>query len=102
MQYRPQRRPTDLRAVLIAESGEYAVTLRNVAPEGIKLSGVGGYVHPDAEVTLELMDRSLPGHVSWVDGDVIGVRLTAPLSKDLAASIARTVSTGGRLPKPRW
>ncbi len=102
MKYRPQRRPTDARAVLIAESGEYFVTLRNVAPEGINLSGVGGYVHPEAEVTLEIQNRRLQGQVSWVDGDVIGLRLASPMSKDLTASIARGVSHGGRPQKARW
>lgn len=102
MKYRPQRRPADCRAVLIAESGEYFVTLRNVAPEGINLTGVDGYVHPEAEVTVKILNRNLRGQVSWVDGDVIGVRFATPLSKDMAASIARGISPGRQPAKARW
>ena len=87
---------------MIAESGEYFVTLRDVGPEGVKLTGVNGFVFPEADVTLKILNQNLPGQVSWVDGDVIGVRLAAPMSKKMTANIARGISSARQPATARW
>ena len=89
MQYRAQRRPTDNKARLVAESGEYPVTVRNVSREGVRVGGVAGYVYPDAEVRLDVLGQRLAARVSWVDEDIVGLRFETPLSKDMEATIAR-------------
>ena len=94
MKYRPRRRPTEFDAVLIAESGDYDVKLRNVASNGVKVTGLKGYVCPEAEVKLIVRGRRLSGLVSWVDQDTAGVRLKMPLPKELVNLIARV--GGGR------
>ncbi|MCV6595236.1 MAG: hypothetical protein OIF48_19990 [Silicimonas sp.] len=93
MFYRSRRRPTEYDALLVAESGEYPVKVRNVAEEGVFLTGVGGYVYPEAEVDLVVHDHRLPGFVSWVNEDKVGVKMKTPLSKSMVSRIAR--STGG-------
>ena len=95
MKYRQRRRLTEFDAVLSAESGDYPVQLRDLTPEGVKITGLGGYVCPEAEVDLVVRNRRLPGWISWVDHDVAGVRLKARLPKDIETLIARGTSTGG-------
>lgn len=94
MRYRPRRRPTEFDAVLLAESGRYPVKLRNVGPDGVRVTEIDGLVFPDSDVTLEVHGKRLSGRVCWVDQHTAGVKLTTPLPKDLATLIAR--GTGGR------
>ena len=63
MKYRPRRKPTDSSAVLVTEGGEYRVTLRDASPEGVRASGVDGYVCTDAEVKLMVRNQGLAGQV---------------------------------------
>lgn len=93
MKFRSRRRPTDFDAVLIAESGEHSVSLRNISPDGVKVTGLGGYLYPEAEVKLVVHGRPLPGRVCWVDQDTAGVKLKSPMPKDLLTRVAR--ATGG-------
>lgn len=95
MKYRPMRRPTDCNAVLIAESGDYSVKLRNIAPQGVKVTGLGGFVFPESDVTVVVQGRRLPGTVCWVDQETAGVKLNMPMPKSLVALIARTGGARG-------
>ena len=99
MKYRPRRKPTDSSAVLVTEGGEYRVTLRDASPEGVRASGVDGYVCPEAEVKLVVRNQGLPGQVAWVDGHTVGIKFDRVLPKDLVAWITR--GTGHAAPS-RW
>ena len=102
MKYRPRRRPADFDAVLSAESGEYPVKLRDVTAEGVKAAGVTGYVYPEGEIHLVVRNQRLPGWISWVDEDTVGVRLKTPLPKDLEVLIARGTGQSRRVRSTRW
>lgn len=102
MKYRQRRRPTDFDAVLSAESGEYAVKLRDLTPDGVKVAGLKGYVYPEAEISLIVRNQRLPGWISWVNEDVAGVRLKDPLPSNLETLITKGTSFA-RGPRPaRW
>ena len=92
MKYRPRRKPTDFDATLVTEGGQFPVTLRDATPEGVRASGMEGYVWPEAEVQLVVRNRNLPGQISWKDGHTVGIKLDRPLPKDLLTLITR--STG--------
>ena len=74
----------------MAESGDYAVKLRNVTRDGLKVTGLGGLVFPDSDVKLVVHGRRFAASVSWVDQDTAGIKMKQPLSKEFIARIART------------
>ncbi len=100
MKFRTRRRPTDFAIVLIAESGEYDVFLRDVSETGIKVSGIGRYVYPDAEIQLVIRKQRLPGRIKWVDQDVAGIELTSPFPSEIADLVLRI--NGTRPANSRW
>ena len=90
MKFRTRRRPTDFEIKLIAESGEYYVLLRDVSDTGIKVSGIGGYVYPDADIEIVIRRQRVPGRIKWVDRDVAGIELTSPLASEIAELVLRS------------
>ena len=88
MKYRSRRKPADFDAILSAESGDHPVKLRNVAMDGVQVTGLAGGVFADTDVKLVVRNRRMSARVCWVDEDRAGVRLKVPMSRDMLALIS--------------
>ena len=101
MKYRSRRKPTDYNAVLVWNSSEYPVVISDASPTGVKVSGLGGYVAPEAEVCLVVSNQRLASAVQWVDRDVLGLRFLRPLDKKTLSVITRSLGGASRT-YARW
>ncbi|NNE81861.1 MAG: hypothetical protein HKN18_16455 [Silicimonas sp.] len=61
MKYRQRRKPTDFKAVLIADDRRMPVTISDASPLGVKVSGLNGVLFPEAEVSLLVRTERFSG-----------------------------------------
>lgn len=94
MRFREHRFPCEMPARLDHAGWNLQVSIVNISPHGMRISGADG-LRAGARVRVKVLTHTLEGDVRWARAQLAGVRLEHPLSPVVLATIRQARAAPG-------